>query len=271
MRSKFERKRLLALALVLLLWPLAGFSQLLDVAGGWDEETAIEHSQAAIGRQLGDYRFTRTDGSSVSLAGYMDKPLLISLIFTSCHHVCPVTTKRLSEAVGAAREVMEEGAFNVVTIGFDTPRDTPDAMRMFAVQQSVNDSHWDFLSADAQTIEHLTTELGFIYFRSPRGFDHITQVSVIERGGKVYRQVYGAQFELPWLVEPLKELVFNRPAADAGHFAGLMGRIRLFCTVYDPATDRYHFDYSIFLQMVIGLLAILGTGWFLVRGSRRDV
>lgn len=258
-----------SLALALMFWPLVGFSQLLDVAVGWDEETAIKYSQASIGRQLGDYRFTRTDGSTVSLADYTGKPLLISLIFTSCHHVCPITTKRLAEAVGAAREVMEEGAFNVVTIGFDTPKDTPDAMRMFATQQSVHDSHWDFLSADAATIERLTTELGFIYYRSPRGFDHITQVSVIERGGTVYRQVYGAQFELPWLVEPLKELVFNRPAPDAGHFAGLLGRIRLFCTVYDPATDRYHFDYSLFLQIGIGFLAIFGIGWFLVQGSRR--
>jgi protein SCO1/2 len=51
--------------------------------------------------------------------------------------------------------------------------------------------------------------------------------------------------------------------------SGLLDRIRLFCTVYDPASDRYHFDYSLFIQMAIGLAAILAVGFFLFRGLRR--
>ena len=108
-------------------------------------------------------------------------------------------------------------------------------------------------------------EIGFVHFPSPRGFDHITQVTVIDRDGMVYRQVYGEMFELPWLVEPLKELVFNRPQS-AGHFmASLFDRVRLFCTIYDPSTGRYDFDYSLFVQIAVGLTVILGISAFLVR------
>jgi protein SCO1/2 len=85
----------------------------------------------------------------------------------------------------------------------------------------------------------------------------------------VYRQVYGAAFELPALVEPLKELVFNRPVAQAHFASGLVDRIKLFCTVYDPATGRYHFDYSLFVQIAVGALAILGIGsWLLLEALR---
>jgi len=174
--------------------------------------------------------------------------MLISMIFTSCHHVCPTTTKRLADAVRAAKDVLGGDSFNVLTIGFDTVNDTPEAMQSFARQQSVKDENWEFLSADFKTIEALTTDLGFVYFRTPRGFDHITQVSVIDRDATIYRQVYGMRFELPWLVEPLKDLVFNRHRPAKNPFASLLGRIRLFCTVYDPARDRYHFDYSLFIQ-----------------------
>jgi protein SCO1/2 len=258
------------LFVALLIWPLAGAGQLLEDAAGWDEETAISHSQARLGEPVGDYRFTRRDGSTVSLSEFAGKPLLISMIFTSCHHVCPTTTKRLDAAARAAKDVLGTDAFNVVTVGFDTVNDTPGAMRDFARQQSVSDGNWAFLSGDFETVNALATDLGFIYYRSPRGFDHITQVSVIDKAGQVYRQVYGVQFELPWLVEPLKELVFDRPATLKNPFANLVGRIRLFCTVYDPARDRYHFDYSLFIQMAIGFLSILGIGWYLVRELRRS-
>ena len=31
-------------------------------------------------------------------------------------------------------------------------------------------------------------------------------------------------------------------------------RVKLFCTVYDPASDSYMFDYSIFVGLTIGLV-----------------
>jgi protein SCO1/2 len=253
----------------LVFWVAPAAAQLMDDAKTWDQDSAINHSQAVIGKRIGDYQFTRRDGTLVSLSEYTGKPLLISMVFTSCHHVCPMTTRRLEEAVRAAREVMDPGAFNVLTIGFDWVNDTPVAMQSFARAQKVHDENWDFLSADFETINALATDLGFIFYRSPRGFDHITQVSVTDQQGEVYRQVYGAQFELPWLVEPLKQLVFNRPEHDASLLAGLLGKIRLFCTVYDPASDRYHFDYSLFIQMAIDLMAIIALSLFLIKGLRR--
>lgn len=250
-------------------WSGSGLAQLLEDNAGWNEEAAMAHSQQAIGRELGNFRFTRSDGSEVGLDQYGGKPLIVSFIFTSCHHVCPATTRRLRDAIRSAREVMDDDGFQVLTIGFDTVNDTPDAMRYFAAQQSVNDVNWDFLSGDFETVDALAKNLGFIYYRSPRGFDHITQVSLIDADGKVYQQVYGMQFELPWLVEPLKELVFGKSGHGAGPIAGLLGRIQLFCTVYDPANDRYYFDYSLFIQIAIGFFAILGIGLFLFRGLRR--
>jgi protein SCO1/2 len=98
------------------------------------------------------------------------------------------------------------------------------------------------------------------------------QVTILDREGRVWRQVYGDTFPTPQLVEPLKDLVFNRPASESGLFGRLGDRVRLFCTVYDAQGDRYLFDYSLFAGIFIGVL-VLGSAilWLLfeLRGARR--
>jgi len=249
--------------LAALLLPLAASAQDDD---RYNPEMALEISQAAVGKTIGDYELLDRLGAPVKLrSDHAGRPLVISMIFTSCHHVCPQTTKHLATAVDAAREALGTDSFDVVTIGFDVAHDTPQAMGAFARKQGVNEPGWRFLSATPETIKQISSDLGFIFFPTARGFDHINQSSIITKNGEVYSQVYGVTFELPWLVEPLKELVFNRPGS-AGHFvAGLVDRVKLFCTVYDPTTGRYRFDNSLFVQLFAGSTFILALFIYLVR------
>jgi protein SCO1/2 len=232
----------------------------------YDPDSALQLSQGAIGQAIGDYDLLDEFGSTVNLkTDYVGRPLVISLIFTSCHHVCPATTKHLAKSVASAREALGRDSFDVVTIGFDVANDTPQAMAAFARRQGVTDDNWRFLSASSETIKKISNDLGFIFFPTPRGFDHINQSSVLDRNGVVYSQVYGVTFELPWLVEPLKEIVFNRPSSVGHVFSGLVDRVKLFCTVYDPATGRYRFDNSLFVQIAVGASMIFAIIFYLFR------
>jgi protein SCO1/2 len=237
--------------------------------GTYSEEQALEISQAAIGRELAKLQFTDSVGQQVSLDDYSGQPLLISMVFTSCFHVCPTLTRHLKVAVGAAREALGDDSFQVVTIGFDIANDTPERMQDFAREQGIDDPNWTFLSGSADSIAKLVENIGFIYFSTPRGFDHITQVTIVDRHGVIYEQVYGGAFELPWLVEPLKDLVLNRPQSEHSFFSSMADKVMLFCTVYDPNTGRYRFDYSMFIQIAIGALAILGVIAYLLVEIRR--
>jgi len=232
----------------------------------YDPDKALQLSQKAIGQSIGDYGLLDGFGNTVNLrSDYAGRPLVVSMIFTSCHHVCPATTKHLAKSVDAAREALGRDSFDVVTIGFDVANDTPQAMAAFARRQGVGDENWRFLSASSDTIQKISDDLGFIFFPTPRGFDHINQSSVIDRNGIVYGQVYGVTFELPWLVEPLKEIVFNRPSSVGHVFSGLVDRVKLFCTVFDPATGRYRFDNSLFVQIAVGASMILAILIYLFR------
>jgi len=234
----------------------------------FDAKTALATSQAAIGRLLEDITLRDRSGKAVQLAQYRGKPLVISVIYTSCYHICPTTTKHLAKVVQTARAALGEDSFRVVTIGFDTAKDNPEAMRSFARQQGVDLPGWEFLSTDAPSMARLAKNIGFLYFASPKGFDHLMQATVVDANGKIYRQVYGMTFDTPLLVEPLKELVFGEQPGESV-FDGLWSKVKLFCTTYDPANDRYRLDYSLFIGMFIGLLIIASGVFYLVRELRR--
>ena len=250
-------------ALGMLLLPL----QAQDGDAVYDRDQALAISQAAIGRQLSGYQLTDTRGEAFDLGEVQGRPLVVSLIFTSCHHTCPMLTNHLDRVVQVARDALGEDSFTVLTIGFDTRADTPERMRLFAAERGIARADWHFLSGDEGTIRALTEELGFIYFPSPAGFDHLAQTTVIDAQGVIYRQVYGQAFPTPALVEPLKELIFQIPA-DSSLLEHWLNDVRLFCTIYDPGSGRYRFDYSIIVSFAVGLFCLTAVAIFVLRSWR---
>ena len=234
----------------------------------WDEASALRYSQAAVGRAVGDHRFRDTRSRPVSLSDFRGRPLIVNLVYTSCHHTCPVIVQTLARSVDVARSALGAESFAVVTVGFDARADTPSRMHAFGRSQGIDLANWRFLSADAATIDALSRDLGFVFYPSPRGFDHLAQTTILDENGLVYRQVYGATFEPPAIVEPLKALIFGR-GGNLTSVDGLLNRIKLFCTIYDPSRERYRFDYSIFVGGTIGLASLLLLSIVAVREWRR--
>ncbi|MCW8910892.1 MAG: SCO family protein, partial [Gammaproteobacteria bacterium] len=138
-------------------------------------KSALQASQDAIGQTLVDYRFVNEQGVSVSMASLRGKPLIISMVYSSCYKICPMTIRHLSKVVDKARDTLGEQSFNIAVIGFDTQYDSPQAMKYFAKQQGIDDKNWKILSADPDTIAALSKQLGFQFFTSPNGFDHVVQ------------------------------------------------------------------------------------------------
>jgi protein SCO1/2 len=220
-----------------------------------EERAALAASQAAIGRQLDDYAFLDQRGRAFRLSDLRGQPVVLSLVYTSCFQVCSGLTLHLRDSVKVAQRALGPGSFQVVTVGFDTPNDTPRRMQLYAQERGAEMPGWRFASTDAATIERLARDVGFTYRRSPKGFDHITQTSILDGSGRLMLQVYGQDFEPPSLVEPLKRLVRGQEL-ERGTLGGLLRSVKLFCTIYDPASGRYRFDYSIVADAIAGILAL---------------
>lgn len=243
-----------------------------------DEKEALKVSQGAVGRQLGDYTFLGHNGRTVRLSDYRGKPLVIDMVYTHCPFVCATKSRNL-DVLKLSRDVLGADSFSVLTIGFDTENDTPEAMDSYAKRVDAKIANWEFVSTDAETIKKLSQDLGFVFSPLPSGgFDHITQTTLIDGQGRVYQQIYGDDFDNRTLLDPLKNMIYNVKSTDPFYdfetagpgLAGIAKSVRLFCTIYDTKTGKYVLDYSIFYAMGMGIVVSLLIIWWIVSEYRRS-
>lgn len=230
-----------------------------------DPQQVYEISQDAIGGLVGPYVLRDQTGGPLALADLRGRPLVISLIYTSCSSICPVTTDRLYDAVSSARNTLGEDSFAVLTFGFDASGDKPARLRAFSIAHQLNRmTDWYVASADAETTEALLRDLGFSWRDAAGGFDHPSQTTILDAEGRVYRQIYGEDFPLPVFMAPLKELVLGTTTVSIAP-KDLWNRLTFLCTVYNPLTRAYRFDYGILFGIFFGAVSLLLTGIVVLR------
>ncbi len=223
-----------------------------------DEKAAFAVSQAAIGKEVGDFVLLDRQGRPVELSRYRGKPLVVTFIYTACFQVCPTITRNLQKAVDTTVSVMGADRFNVISIGFNQPFDSPAALADFSRQYGIRLPNWEFLSPAPAVVGDLTANFGFSYVATPAGFDHINQVTLVDADGRIVRQVYGEKFTAEDLAEPLKRLITGSAIPpEAGTLQEIMERVRILCSIYDPVTGRYRTNYSLYFQFA-GFITFVG-------------
>lgn len=276
--TAFLSKRLAAVLCfaVGLLLPVFSFASSSSSDMGLDRELALKASQAVIGTKIGDHTLLDREGKPIQLSSYRGKPLLVSFIYTGCFQVCPSTTRSLQETVQGLQKTFGTNKFNVVSIGFNQPDDSPIALKAFAAQYQINQPNWEFLSPSMSTVEAIARDFGFVYAATPAGFDHVLQVSLLDGDGRIVRQVYGEGIPPAELGEPLKMLLSGEPFEPSMMLDGVMDRIRILCTVYDPKTGDYVVDYTLPIQIAGGvtffilMLLFMINEWRSSRASARN-
>lgn len=227
-----------------------------------DQKVALSASQAVIGTTPGDFAFLDREGRPVRLSQYRGKPLLVSFIYTGCFQVCPLTTRSLHTAVEAGRGVFGTSQFNVVSIGFNQPADSPQSLKSFARQYNIDAANWEFLSPAGSSVAQLTKEFGFSYLPTPAGFDHILQVTLLDAQGRIHQQIYGEKLTADSIGEPIKQLMTNAPAPPQLSIDDLVDRVRILCTVYDPKTGKYEVKYGLLIEVAGGVTFAITMMWF---------
>ena len=256
-------------ALVLLAWLLmaAPLSRAADepapaAGSALDTALALRTSQSVIGKPISEHVLLDREGRAVRLAAYRGKPLLVGFIYTGCFQVCPTSTRALLEALQAMRSGFDVNQFNVISIGFNQPADSPQAMKAFALQQGVDYPNWNFLSPHAAIVPELTRDFGFVYLPTQAGFDHLLQVSIVDAEGRIASQIYGDAFRAESLGEPLRRLLANQPLPAQPSLAEIVERVRVLCSVYDPITGKYRVSYVLAFEVAGGVTFAVAMLWF---------
>ncbi|MBI3397952.1 MAG: SCO family protein [Deltaproteobacteria bacterium] len=223
-----------------------------------DEETAIKLSNKVIGNYLGEYTLIDQDGKNFRLKEFLGKPLLISFIYTSCGHICPTITMNLKKAIKeAGRDFGVK--FNAIIIGFDVENDTPQRMKEYGSNFTDDFKNWRFAAANKETIDKLAKDIGFYYRKVEGGFDHLNFVTVVDKDGKIYKQVYGMDFKPQDILQPVYQSLSPQKSGFIAQPSGIIGKLLLFCYKYDEATGTYKLDYGMLIPMIIGPIFSIGV------------
>ena len=132
-----------------------------------------------------DVQLEDQTGAMVTLAKYRGSPVIVTMLYTTCPHVCPliVSTVKLTE-----RELDEEERrqLRVLTISVDPERDTPLALKEYLERHRVDANRWSMTRPDAQDLRAIAGILGIKYKRLPDGeFNHSTKLTLLDENGIV--------------------------------------------------------------------------------------
>src|SRR3990172_3597892 len=158
--------------------------------------------------------------------------------------------KELSSDV-LMRSVEKAGAAE----GNPLDNDTEEKLKRFSKRYASGRGGIRFAGSDAPTIKALTERTGFFFKKNDDGwFDHMDMVTVVDKNGVIYRQIYGIRASGDELVRTLRELVTG--ASPGGRPVTLIEKIKYFCYKYDKASGRYVFDYALVLGMFLEFIVI---------------
>ncbi len=234
-----------------------------------DERAALQASLDAVGTTPPDFTLLDRRGRAVRLSDYRGKPLLVSFIYTGCFTVCPLQTRALHDAVRGLDRMLGPRQFNVVSIGFNQPFDSPQALRDFAAQHRIDYPNWEFLSPHRDQVSSLMQSFGFMAVQTPAGFDHVLGVTVVDGHGRIHSQVFGGRMTAELLGVPLRQLILSAPPAGRlPTLDELIERVRILCTVYDADSGEYRYDWKLLLEIFGGLMFFATVGVYLWRERR---
>jgi len=122
-------------------------------------------------------------GKVTGLDRYRGKPVLITMFYANCPHVCPmlISTIKLTESKLSAEERVD---LRVLTISIDPERDTPAKLREILERHSVDASRWSMVRSQPGDIRTLAGVFGIRYKQLPGGdFNHTTRIVLLDREG----------------------------------------------------------------------------------------
>jgi len=147
---------LLALAIILLLQ--AGLIQSANAAAAPANDAAAEDKARNF---FTDLEVIDQNGNKLRFYSDVlkDRVVLISFIFTNCQDYCPMVAKKLTQTRALMADSIKDEVW-YISISIDPERDTPEAMKKFAIKQMIDESRWIFLTGKKENLDYLVKKLG---------------------------------------------------------------------------------------------------------------
>ncbi len=144
----------------------------------WGDEVlppnSVYHLQVSVEDQFGEIS---------GLDRYRGKPVLVTMFYTTCPHVCPmlISTIKFTESELSEQELTD---LRVITISIDPERDTPEKLRETMERHYVDASRWSMVRSDPGDLRAIAGVFGVRYKKLTDGeFNHTTRIILLDQDG----------------------------------------------------------------------------------------
>ena len=144
----------------------------------------------APGDSLYQLELALTDqaGKATGLERYRGQPVVVSMFYASCPHVCPMLISTIQRYERELPEA-QRGRLRVLMVSIDPERDTPAKLAEVAARHHVDGKRWTLARADAPAVRKLAAALNIQYRQLPDGeFNHATVITLLDPAGRPLRQ-----------------------------------------------------------------------------------
>lgn len=154
--------------------------------------------------QLGS-AWTDQDGKVVKLADLAGQPVVLSLVYLSCHYTCPTTITEM-QGIRGKLDAKTRAQTRFVLISIDPERDTPQAMQAYTKKRKLDSKEWTFLTAKSdREVRELAVALSYQYQKAKDGeFAHSFIIYVLDKNGVIKDRVIGANQDKAALIKALQ-------------------------------------------------------------------
>jgi protein SCO1/2 len=122
-------------------------------------------------------------GETAGLDQYQGMPVLVTMFYASCPHVCPLllSTIRQMESKLSQEELSE---LRVLAISVDPERDEPELLLTTMQRHSADEERWTLARPTPGDVRMVAGVVGVKYKKLPNGdFSHTTKLVLLDRDG----------------------------------------------------------------------------------------
>lgn len=153
---------------------------------------------------------TNQDGKQIGINDFRGKVLVLTFFYTSCPlpDYCPLMSNNFHEAEKTLVRAYGDKV-HLLSISFDTKRDTPDVLKNYGKKYDAQFGYWSFASGTDQEIGKLTSAFGVIYQPVKGTFTHNLRTVVIGPEGRVRKIFPGNQWTPVDLVREVAAVIHS--------------------------------------------------------------
>jgi protein SCO1/2 len=210
------------------LWMKIGVSLLfLAGAGALYQIVAPRLQPLPVYMALPDAKLIDENGRPFDLNQTRGKVVVLSLIYTHCPDICPLTTAKMKQIQEGLQSAGLSSQVQMVTFTVDPQRDTPQVLQAFASAYDFDPSNWVFLTGTSDQIDILIKGLKLYVQRvyyvndtpvpetalpqpaedTPYLVNHTDRMFLIDRQGNVRALPPGSRTDVKDALQQIQQLV----------------------------------------------------------------